>query len=800
MNKDFLVLWDSLLMTIRTSRKIFVNLVLMLASILLVVRPVVADDFTTWATLSVASGNDFSSIFGFGGNSIFIVGRSGTILGYDGLAWNSMNSSTINNLTGIWGTAENNIFAVGSNGTILHFDGLAWKSMNSGSKIDLTAVWGSGISEIFAVGNSGTILRFDGTKWNAENSGATNNFSGVWGSGPGDVYAVGSAGIISHFDGTNWSSISSGTENDLLGIWGSGSRNVWVVGKSGTLLSYDGFGWKGLNAGIAVDLYGIWGSGSDDIFVAGGAGTIAHFDGSRFSSMNRNTVSDIHALWGNSASSVFAVGNSGTVLGYFPPRIYSISRVQADQGEILDAIITGQNLTGVNYLEFGPGVAVNSFKALNSTQITANITVVSGAVAGPRNIFVTTPGGSATLPNSFQVNEALPAISSITPDQERQGVTLNVTISGAKLGGTTAVNLGAGIVVNSVNILSSNQITVNISIGPDAPYGIRDVSVSTPAGGVTLPNGFTVKQALPTISSINPVQANQATTLEVTISGSNLGGASELKLGSGITVNSFAAISPNQITANISVGNAAAIGTRDLSVTTPGGSVTLPGGFIIKQALPTIRLISPDNGTQGATLNVAVLGTNLSGTSELRLGPGVAVNSFNVLNPEQISAVITIVGGAEIGFRDVSLITPGGNFVGTNLFMVKQGLPVLASISPEIGNRGTEFTVIISGSNLGSATSVSFGTGIIVQSFTNLSPTQLSVEVKIDSNLVTGPRDVSVTTPGGSSTLANSFTIIDSPLSTLFVALTWAAIAVAAGLLILIVSLVRKKRADSLRH
>ena len=491
-------------MTIHGIRKICFFLVLTLVSVLLAVQPVMADDFTTWTALSVPSGNDFTSIFGFSGNSIFIAGRAGTILRYDGLAWNLMNSTTLNDLTGIWGTAENNIFAVGSAGTILHFDGLAWKSMNSGSKIDLSAVWGAGISEIFAVGKSGTILRFDGTAWNAENSGATNNFSGVWGAGPGDVYAVGSAGIILHFDGTNWSSVNSGTENDLSGIWGSGSRNVLAAGKSGTFLMYDGFGWKGLNAGVAVDLSGIWGSGSSDVFLAGGAGTLVHFDGSGFTSMNRNTVSDIHALWGTSSISVFAVGNSATVLAYFPPRIYSISPVQADQGEVLDVIISGENLSGTNYLDFGPGVAVNSFKVLNSTQITANITVVPGAAAGSRNIFVTTSGGSATLPNSFQVNQALPTITSITPNQERQGVTFNVTISGSKLGGTTAVTLGAGIVVNGVNILSSNQITVNISIVADAPAGTRDVSVTTPAGSVTLPKALPSNNPCPQFLPLIP--------------------------------------------------------------------------------------------------------------------------------------------------------------------------------------------------------------------------------------------------------------------------------------------------------
>ncbi len=116
-----------------------------------------------------------------------------------------------------------------------------------------------------------------------------------------------------------------------------------------------------------------------------------------------------------------------------------------------------------------------------------------------------------------------------------------------------------------------------------------------------------------------------------------------MRLGTGIAMNSFTILNSNQITANITIIAGAVIGARDVSVTTPGGSFVLPNSFTVKQALPIIISISPDNGSQGATLNVIITGMNLTGASELRLGTGIALNSFTILNSNQIAANITIV-------------------------------------------------------------------------------------------------------------------------------------------------------------
>jgi hypothetical protein len=79
-----------------------------------------------------------------------------------------------------------------------------------------------------------------------------------------------------------------------------------------------------------------------------------------------------------------------------------------------------------------------------------------------------------------------------------------------------------------------------------------------------------------------------------------------------------------------------------------------------------------------------------------------------------------------------------------------------------------------------------------------LSPTQLSVSVIIDENAAKGVRDVSVTTPGGSSTLANGFNIKQKSTSTLFVALLWGVIALVVGIFILILNILRKRRFDGI--
>jgi len=333
------------------------------------------------------------------------------------------------------------------------------------------------------------------------------------------VFSLSAGASVSANSSVAWVDVTSGTTADLYGIWGAGSSDIYAVGGSGTVIHYNGTGWAAMTSGTAAELYDIWGADNTHVFVAGQSGVILNFNGIRFSSRNRNTAKDLSSVWGLSDCNIFISGSSGTILRYFPPSIYEISPDEGHQSETLNLTITGNNFTGTTAVQFGVGISVNSFNVLNSNQIDASITIVYNAVAGLRDVSVTTPWGSFTFADGFTVKPALPVITSISPDSGNQGTMLNVTITGDNFTGATAVQFGAGISVNSFSILSSNQIAASITIAADAAVGARDISVTNAGGSFTLPSGFTIKQALPVITSVEPSQERQGATLNVTITG-----------------------------------------------------------------------------------------------------------------------------------------------------------------------------------------------------------------------------------------------------------------------------------------
>jgi hypothetical protein len=94
---------------------------------------------------------------------------------------------------------------------------------------------------------------------------------------------------------------------------------------------------------------------------------------------------------------------------------------------------------------------------------------------------------------------------------------------------------------------------------------------------------LTVEQPTPEpeVTSVNPSSGNQGQTLDVIITGTNFTGATVVSFGENITVNSFTVNNNTQITANITIAADAVLGTRDVSVTTPGGTGTKDDGFRI---------------------------------------------------------------------------------------------------------------------------------------------------------------------------------------------------------------------------
>jgi hypothetical protein len=95
------------------------------------------------------------------------------------------------------------------------------------------------------------------------------------------------------------------------------------------------------------------------------------------------------------------------------------------------------------------------------------------------------------------------------------------------------------------------------------------------------------------------------------------------------------------------------------------GGTSAPATFTVTTPAPTITSFTPTTGGLGAT--VTVTGTNLTGTTAVRIGTFVVTN-FTVVSSTSITFVVP--GGTGSGNGFISVTTPGGTATSTMPFNV----------------------------------------------------------------------------------------------------------------------------------
>jgi hypothetical protein len=748
-----------------------------------------------WGTQSSGTSATLRDIWGTSGTDMYACGLDGTILHYNGMSWSPMSSNATSDLYGLWGASADDIFAVGEAGIVIHYDGLSWNPMSKPPTGHLNGVWGSAPDNVIAVGNGGIILRYDGAVWSTMSSGTGTHLAAVWGSAADDVFAAGNNGLVLRYDGMAWTEVASGHPN-VAGIWGSAAEDVFAVGNGGTVIHYDGtLPWTEMaDTGTSENLYGVWGTSSIDVFAVGNAGTILHYDGASWMAMNSGTGSDLLGVWGTGPMNVFVAGQGGTILHYqdLAPIITSVSPAQGNQGETLSVAIAGAKLDGATAIGFGPGITVDSYTVASSL-ITASITIAADAVTGSRDVLVTNADGTGMLAGGFGIPHAV--ISGVSPNTGDQGQTREVVITGANLGGTTAVTFGNGITTTGFVVESPGRVTASIAISASAASGPRDVSVITPGSTRTLYGGFSVPG--PAVTAVTPSAGSQGQALTLTIAGANLHGATGVSLGDGVAVAGFTTDSPDQITLQISISSGAVPGSRVVSVTVSGGSASLHDAFSVLAA-SEVTVVSPDSGRQGDTLDVVISGSHLDGTTSVSFGAGIdalgiGVNSIRVDGSTRLTVNISIDVNASLGPRDVVVVTPLGAATLEDGFTVERAAPSVSSIEPASAHQGATLNILVHGANLIGTQSVSFGPGVTVNSFTLIGFTTMRVSISIAADAEPGPRDASVANQSATFTLSDAFTV-DGAAGGQVSLWVFVASAVGAGLLALLFILAFMRR------
>ena len=463
------------------------------------------------------------------------------------------------------------------------------------------------------------------------------------------------------------------------------------------------------------------------------------------------------------------------------PIVTSVTPSSMEQGaQFQNVTVNGTNFVNganVTFSTVGSAIVVSSTSFVDSSHLTANITVPIGATVGPRTVTVTNPdfGTFTTASGAFTVTGA-PTISSASPSALGQGATgKDVILTGTGFViGSAATFANAGITVNSTTYTSATSITANVTVAPNAPTGAGTITVTNPdlATGTSAAI-FTINPS-PTVTSISPATRAQGLTSDIVITGTGfISGAAVVFSGSGISINSTTFNSATQLTVNISIAGFAATGARDLTVNNPDfGSAALAGALTISPA-PSVTGITPTSlGAGAVSQTVTITGTGFaSGALVAFSGSGITVNGLPVVNSAtSITANITITGGATPGVRNVLVTnTDGGVGTGLSLFTVNAA-PAVTSLAPlALGQGATSQTVTITGSNFVSGATVSFGGAGVTVNGTPVfnSATSLTADVTVSAGATTGARSATVTNPDGGVGTGGTLTINAGPVVTL---------------------------------
>nr|WP_095877641.1 IPT/TIG domain-containing protein [Streptomyces sp. TLI_235] len=192
----------------------------------------------------------------------------------------------------------------------------------------------------------------------------------------------------------------------------------------------------------------------------------------------------------------------------------------------------------------------------------------------------------------------------ISPNQGSTGGGTTVTITGTSLAGATAVRFGS-----KPATITANTATSVTCVSPSGA-GRVDVTVTT-AGGTSSPLSFFYVGA-PFKAFLSATSGPVTGGNTITIGGTGLSTATAVTFGANSVTPTV--ISDSHL--DVTVPAAVAVGVVSVSVTTAGGT---NNGFLYTYVeVPIITSLTPDQGTAFGGTDVAIAGSNLTYTDEVR--------------------------------------------------------------------------------------------------------------------------------------------------------------------------------------
>lgn len=219
----------------------------------------------------------------------------------------------------------------------------------------------------------------------------------------------------------------------------------------------------------------------------------------------------------------------------------------------------------------------------------------------------------------------------------------------------------------------------------DVPVLVSGVSQARgiAAGGS---HDLTYSEPLPGVTGLSTTVGGETGGTPVTITGLNFEGASAVDFGA----NGATHFTVNSSTSITALAPAGALGTVNVTVTTPAGtSPTVPADRFTYVPSPSVTKISSKSGPGGGATTLTITGTDLGEVTSVAFGANQA-EEFTV----ESSTSITAVSPAGDGVVNVTVTGPGGTSAITKHDEFSY-TPAVEALAPDSGTKagGTRVTV-----------------------------------------------------------------------------------------------------------
>jgi 6-phosphogluconolactonase (cycloisomerase 2 family) len=296
----------------------------------------------------------------------------------------------------------------------------------------------------------------------------------------------------------------------------------------------------------------------------------------------------------------------------------------------------------VNGANFVPGATVyfggqaRNTTFVSATQLNADILSADLANGGTAVVFVFNPlpGGGASTSVGFSVFNPTPAISSISPSSVVAGsVGFTLTVNGSNFVSSSIVNFNGS--ARTTTFVSASILTIQVSSIDIAFQGTPGITVINPPNGVS--GGGTSNNATltilpsnvqPTVGTLVPASATVGgPAFTLTVIGT--GFLPNFVVSFNSTSEPTTYISSTQLQAAIPASAIALAGSPIVTVTNPGGGISLLATFVVNNPVPAGGTISPPSLPAGAAaLTLTVTGTNFTPGSTVLVSGSARVTTF----------------------------------------------------------------------------------------------------------------------------------------------------------------------------